>query len=187
MFYSIVRALALIFCKILFRLQAKGIEFIPGVSGFILASNHVSYLDPVVVSVSCPRQLNFMARHDLFTIPIFGTFIRNLRAFPVRRDVADITSLKQALWYLQQRQGLLLFPEGGRTLGELSQKVEAGIGFLAAKSQAPVVPVFIKGSQRAFGRNACFIRPVKIWVYFGKPIYFDESSYKDNYPLVNPI
>lgn len=157
--------------KILFRLEVKGERNIPHAGGFILASNHASYLDPVVLACACPRKLNFMARHDLFTIPVLGALISRIGAFPLRRNFADIASIKEALRRLQKAGGLLLFPEGSRSLDGLSQDVQSGIGFMAAKSQAPVVPAFIKGSQRAFGRNARFIKPTKIRVYLGKPIY----------------
>ena len=185
MFYWPVVFLSLIFFKILFRLEAKGKENIPRIGGFILASNHSSYLDPVLLAVSsCPRQLNFMARHDLFTIPIFGAFIRNARAFPVKRDSADIAGIKESLRRLKQTGGLLVFPEGGRSVGQMGMKVESGIGFIAAKSQVPVVPVFINGAGKALGRNARFVKPAKIKIYFGKPTYFknsgpDKDTYED--------
>lgn len=183
MLYSITRFLALILTKILFRLEIKGRENIPKVGGFILASNHSSYLDPVVLAVGCSRRLNSIARHDLFTLPIFGSFIRRLNAFPVRRDTADISGIKEAIHRLKQAEGLLLFPEGGRSLGGLVKKVESGIGLIALKSKVPIVPAFVKGADRALGRNARFIRPTKIKVFFGKPIYPDDyviaGDYKD--------
>jgi 1-acyl-sn-glycerol-3-phosphate acyltransferase len=181
MLYWPVLFSALILCKILFRLQAKGRENIPSSGGFIIAANHTSFLDPVVLAVSCPRRLNFMARHDLFTIPLFGAFIRSVRAFPVRRDAADIAGLKEALNRLKKAGGLLVFPEGGRTEGEMSMRAESGIGFIAAKSRVPVVPAFIEGAAKALGRHARFIRPAKIRVYFGKPVYYNDAELKGSY------
>lgn len=181
MSYWVVCFLLAVFCKIIFRLEAKGRENIPRAGGFIIASNHTSYLDPVVLAASCGRQLNFMARHDLFTIPLFGAFIRSLGSFPIRRNAVDITSIKEALEYLRQERGLLIFPEGGRSLDELVKKPEPGIGLMAVKSGVPVVPAFIKGALRAFGRNARFIRPFKIKVYFGKPVYPNDIHLRDNY------
>ena len=81
--YRISRILLLLLLKIFFRLEVKGRENIPHADGFILASNHLSYLDPTVLGVACPRPLNFMARHDLFAIPIFGAFIRSVGAIPI--------------------------------------------------------------------------------------------------------
>lgn len=181
MLYRISRFLALLFLRFFFRLEVKGRENLPGAGGFVLASNHASYLDPVVLGVACPRQLNFMARHDLFNIPIFGTFIRNVGTFPVRRNFADIASIKEALRRLGQGQGLLFFPEGTRSFSGVVQRAQPGIGFVAAKSQVPVVPVFINGTQRALGRGARFIRPAKIKVCFGQPIHPKHSALKDDY------
>ena len=181
MLYRIVSSLAFILCKILFRLEAKGRDNIPKSGGFILAGNHSSYLDPVVLAAMCPRQLNFMARHDLFTIPIFGPFIRSLGAFPLRRGFVDITSIKEGLRCLKQGGVLLIFPGGGRSFNELDGRFEPGIGFIATKSLVPVIPAFIKGAQRAFGRGAWLIRPIKIRVYFGKPIYPKDKEFKDGY------
>ncbi len=181
MLYWITRFLAFLFLKIICRLEVEGKRNLPCAGGFILASNHVSYLDPVALAAACPRQLNFMARHNLFTIPIFGGFIRRVGAFPLRRNFADIASIKEALRRLRQAGGLVLFPEGRRSVEGLSQDVHPGIGFMAAKSNAPVVPAFINGTQRALGRQARFIRPTKVKVYFGKPIYYNDSGLTNNY------
>ena len=181
MLYSIMRFLSWLITKILFRLDIKGRENIPEAGGFILASNHASYLDPVVLGAACSRRLNFIARHDLFLIPIFGNLISHLNTFPVRRDKADISGVKEAIHRLKQAGGLVLFPEGGRSLGGLVKRVEAGIGFIAAKSKVPVIPAFVKGSERALGRNARLIRPTKIKVRFGKAIYPNSDEIKENY------
>jgi len=180
--YRICRVLLLFLLKSFFRLEVKGRENLPRAGGFILASNHLSYLDPTVLGAASPRPLHFMARHDLFEIPIFGAFIRNVGAFPVRRNFADIAGIKEALRYLRKAQGIVLFPEGSRYSGNgLSQEVQPGVGLMAMRSQTPVVPAFINGTQRALGRHARFIRPAKIRVYFGKPIYPKHIDRKDDY------
>ncbi len=167
-----------IFSKIVFRLEANGLNNIPATQGFILASNHASYLDPCIVASVCPRRLNFMARYELFAVPILGYFIRRVGAFPLRRNSADITSIKEAFRRLSRQEGLLLFPEGSRLV---QGSYRLGVGFLAVKSQVPVVPVFINGAQKALGCSARFIRPVKIKVYFGRPLYPKKSNLKSYY------
>jgi 1-acyl-sn-glycerol-3-phosphate acyltransferase len=179
--YRISRFLLIPLLKIFFRLEIKGKNNIPKAGGFILASNHVSYLDPIVLGVCCPRQLNFMARHDLFTIPIFGPFLRAVGAFPLRRNFADIASIKEALRRLSENKAIVLFPEGSRSFKEHSTDVQPGIGFMVKKSQVPVVPAFINGTQRALGRHARFIRPTKIRVHFGKMIYPNSSEFNNSY------
>ncbi|MFH1577585.1 MAG: lysophospholipid acyltransferase family protein [Candidatus Omnitrophota bacterium] len=180
--YWIVRFLALVAAKILFRLEVRGAGNIPKSGSFILAGNHNSYLDPAVLAVACPRELRFMARHDLFEIPLFGAFISSVGAIPLKRNSGDISGIKEALRCLRKTiYGLLIFPEGSRALSGASQDPKPGIGFMAAKSGVPVVPAFIQGSQRALGRGARLIRPVKIRVYFGNPIHFDDKGIKDDY------
>ena len=181
--YRISSTLLLFLWKFSFRLEVKGRENIPRTGGFILASNHLSYLDPTVLGAACcPRTLNFMARHDLFTIPVFGAFLRAVGAIPIRRNFADITSIKEALRRLRKEQGIVLFPEGTRSSGELlSKNFQAGIGLIAIRSQAPVIPALINGTQRVFGRHARFIRPAKVRVCFGKPIYPKRTDRRDNY------
>ena len=171
MVYKVLRFLAFLLCKLLFRLEIKGRNNIPKAGGFILASNHVSYLDPIILGIACPRELNFMARHDLFTIPFLGTLLRNVRAFPLRRNFADVTSIKQALRRLRQAGGLVLFPTGTRFSEGKDNNVQPGIGLMTAKSGVPVVPAFINGTHKALNRYARFIKPHKIRVYFGRPIY----------------
>ena len=171
MLYKISRVLLLLLFQFFFRLEVKGKSNVPKTGGFILASNHVSYLDPLVLGVACPRPLNFLARHDLFKIPLFGAFIHAVGAFPLRRNFADVASIKEALRRLREASGLVLFPEGSRSFQGFDRNAQPGIGFIASKSQVPVVPAFIKGTQRALGRHARLIRPTKIRVYFGKRLY----------------
>ncbi|MGD9014831.1 MAG: lysophospholipid acyltransferase family protein [Candidatus Omnitrophota bacterium] len=181
--YRISSTLLLFLWKFFFRLEVKGKENIPRTGGFILASNHLSYLDPTVLGAACcPRTLNFMARHELFSIPILGAFIRAVGAIPIKRNFADITSIKEALRYLRKEQGIVLFPEGTRSSGELlSNNFQPGIGLIAIRAQAPVIPALINGTQKALARHARFIKPAKVRVYFGKPIYPKRTDGKDNY------
>jgi 1-acyl-sn-glycerol-3-phosphate acyltransferase len=171
MIYKVLRFLSFLLCKLLFRLEIKGRNNIPRTGGFIVASNHVSYLDPIILGIACPRELNFMARHDLFTIPFLGTLLRNVRAFPLRRSFADLTSIKEALRRLHQAGGLVLFPTGTRFSEGKDNDVQPGIGFMTAKAGVPVVPAFINGTHKALSRYARFIKPHKVRVYFGRPIY----------------
>lgn len=182
MFYSFCRFLCIVFCKIMFRMEASGRENIPKSGGFIVASNHVSYLDPIAVGSSCPRKLNYMARHDLFGNNFFNWLLRSVLAFPVKRDSADLSALKEAIRRVRAGNGLLLFPEGRRSdrNSGATDSPQPGIGFLAAKLGVPVIPAFVKGSQEAFPRGAKFMRPVKVRVYFGKQITIERGlPYQD--------
>lgn len=172
MIYSISRALILIFLKILFRLDAKGIENVPRQGGFILASNHASNLDPLALGAALPRKLNFMAKDSLFKNPLLRWWLLNVGAFPVKRESADISALREAMRRIKDGNGLLLFPEGTRRSDGTLEMPQGGIGFLAYKLNVPVIPAFISGTQRALPRGSRFIRPVKVSVHFGKPRSF---------------
>ena len=175
MLYRFLRLFAILLAKLLFRLEVTGREFIPREGAFILASNHLSYLDPPMLGVACPRALHFMASASLFNHPGFGWLIRHLNAFPLRRDEQDPASIRMALQHLRQGRALVVFPEGGRSRTGQLGKARPGIGLLAAHAKIPVVPVYLSGTDKAFPRQARFIRLHKVSVHFGKPLFFKEK------------
>jgi len=174
MVYLISRALAVLLAKILFRIKVRGKKNIPQKGSFILASNHLSYLDPGLVGVACPRKLNYMARHDLFSNPLFSWWLYKVGVFPVKRESIDSSALKEAIRYLKNGNPLLVFPEGTRGTEGSFLEPQPGIGFLATKADVPVIPAFVKGSSRALAKGAKFIRLHKISVYFGQQIFIER-------------
>jgi len=183
MLYDLLRPLAVLLCKILFRIQIKGRENIPKKGGFILASNHLSYLDPVVLGVASPRKLSFMARDDLFDVPIFGSFIRSLGAFPVKRNSPDISAFKEVFKRIKQGKPVVIFPEGRRSPDGKLLSPLAGIGFIAAHLSCPVIPSYIQGTDKALPINSHFIKPKKVRVYLGKQIFIERRK-PYNYPEI---
>lgn len=170
MFYLLIRNLALILCTILFRLQVFGKNNIPRQGGFILAANHTSYLDPPLLAVASPRVFSFLAKEELFRLPVFGRFIRALNAFPLKTNTADVKALRWAIQELESGGAIIIFPEGGRiTEGQLVKPLK-GVGFLAVKANCPIVPAYIEGSSQALPLNSRLVRPRKVKVYFGQPI-----------------
>lgn len=185
MVYIFLRALSLLIYKVAFRFRAYGLENIPKKGAFILASNHVSYLDPIALGIACPRPLNYMARHDLFFNPFFGWLLRHVRSFPLKRDTADLSAIKKALCCLEAGEPLVLFPEGSRRMEQVSDEPQAGIGFLALKSGAPVIPACIKGTDVALPKGAKFIKPTKVSVHFGEQILIERGMpYQDIAKLI---
>lgn len=170
--YRFCRFLCLVWCKLFFRLQVCGKEHLPASGGFLIASNHQSYLDPILVGVSCPQDVCYMARHDLFKIPGWGWLLYKVGAFPVRRNTADRSALKEALRRVRSGLPLIVFPEGTRSeaAGQL-QEPQAGVGFLAQKLAVQVVPVYVSGSDKAWPRHAKLFRPHKVKVCIGEPFY----------------
>jgi len=174
MVYTILRLTACFVFKILFRFEVKGREHIPKKGGFILASNHISYLDPIALGVISFRKLSFMARHDLFCNPFFSWLLTACGVFPVKRDSIDSAALKEALRRLKSAHALAIFPEGRRVPEGTTVRPQAGIGFLAVKADVPVIPVFIKGTGKALPKGAKIIRPEKVFVYIGKQISIER-------------
>lgn len=160
--------------------EVKGQNHIPRKGGFILAGNHVSYLDPVAFGVACPRFLNYMARDTLFLNPFFGWLLRHVGAFSLKRNFADISAIKEALKRLGQGKGLLLFPEGTRSAtGEIAGGLE-GVGFLARKGNVPVIPAYVMGTDKALPKGAKFIKPTRLKMVFGEALVFpQETAFSD--------
>lgn len=180
MWYKIGRFISWLFFKIFCGLEVKGREFLPEKEGFILVSNHVSNLDPVVLGASCSPELNFMAKEELFKNPCFGWVLRKVNAFPLRRKGADLAAIRTAIRRVNAGGALLIFPEGTRsTDGKLGSPQE-GVGFLVNKLNVPVIPAFIKGTDKAMPKGAFFVRPARISVQFGKQIPLERRvAYSD--------
>lgn len=146
-----------------------------------MASNHLSYLDPGVVAVACPRRINFIARDDLFTVhPFFSWWLRKVNVFPVKRDSADISAFRESMRRLSAGAGLLIFPEGSRQKGGVLGNPEPGVGFLVARTSAPVIPVFLQGTEKALPRDAKRLYFNRITVCFGRKILLEgRMPYQD--------
>ncbi len=176
MLYEILKPFAVLLMRLYFRLEARGTEHVPSSGALLLVSNHSSVLDPPLVGGASPRQLSFLAKAELFDIPLFGRFIRAVNARPVRRDGSDARALKVALRALEEGKALLVFPEGTRGPEGTLREARPGAGMLAVLSGAAVVPVLITGSGAALPRGAAFPRPRKAVVRFGPPLHFKAKT-----------
>src|SRR6185369_8814115 len=140
-----------------------------------LASNHASILDPPLIGSGIHRGINYLARETLFEKPIVGWVLRKWNSVPVDRDGAGAAGLRAIMDRLLAGGGIILFPEGTRTRDGNLQPARAGIGLTVIKSNAPVVPVRVFGTFKAFGRHARFPHPCsRIAVKYGQPMLFKE-------------
>ena len=177
MLYAILKPIAVALMRLLFRLEVVNAGLVPATGPVLLVSNHVSLLDPPLVGGAAPRPLVFMAKEELFRIPLFGRLIRALNARPVRRDGSDMRALKAALAVLAEGHAILVFPEGTRgEEGGTLREGKPGVGMLAVLSGAPVVPVFVSGSGAALPRGRALPRPTKVRVSFGPPLTFKSEG-----------
>ena len=136
-----------------FGYRSYGVRNVPRSGPVILASNHQSFIDPVVVGVALTRRIHSMARGSLFRTPFLGYMIRWLSAFPLERGAPDIKAMRQALKVLANGRQLLLFPEGTRTGDGRIGPLHRGLALLAARSGASVVPVLIDGAFACWPRH----------------------------------
>jgi len=157
-----------------FRWRIFGAEHVPLKGGVILASNHASFLDPPLVGSALNRDINYLARESLFRFPGIGALLRSWNAVPVDRDGGGAKGLKIILNRLLDGNGIILFPEGTRTLDGKLQPARSGIGLTVIKSTAPVVPVRVFGTFEAYGKNHKFPRPHRVIVKYGQPMNFEK-------------
>lgn len=168
-FYRVSRFICWVFFKVL-GLRSINPQNVPDTGRFIIASNHQSYFDPVIVGSFIKRPLQFMARDTLFRNRYFSRLIRSYNAFPVKRGETDVTAIKQSLRLLKEGKALLLFPEGTRTPNGTVQAMQAGAIALARRSKAPIIPVAVDGIFEAWPRDAKFPRWARMYVQYGLPI-----------------
>lgn len=168
MFYSFSKAIVKFVVFFMFRLKAVGTENVPKEGPAILAMNHRSNHDPIMAALTCPRQLRFMAKAELFELKIFGGLIKKLGAFPVHRGKGDLAAIKAAFNIFRAGEVMLMFPEGGRVKNSERRKAKPGVALIAQRSGVPVIPVNLSGKYRFMNR---------ITVTYGKPIPFEQ--YKD--------
>ncbi|MFA5250402.1 MAG: (d)CMP kinase [Parachlamydiales bacterium] len=169
-FYAFVLLCSWLFFKFFYRLEVLGANhLIPGRG--IIASNHLSYFDPPVASVSSLEEIHFLAKKELFEIPFFGWIIRRLNSHPLTGSGADVGTFKKIITLLKENKKVLLFPEGERSLSGKLGALQPGLGFLAYMAQSPIIPLFIEGTYQAWPRDKKWPRLFgRIRVRFGSPI-----------------
>jgi len=165
LFYKFARAIVRPIMFLLFRLRVEGLENFPMEGKTIVYSNHISLLDPIMIGCVLPRQVFFMAKVELFKIPLLRTIIRHLGAFPVKRGSADLSAIKHSLQVLNEGKVFGIFPEGTRNKTGFLQSFSHGIASIAHKSRAKILPIAIVGQYRLF-------RPITVKI--GKPLNFDD-------------
>lgn len=175
MLYKLGRFLCSAVLRCILKIESRGSELMPASGGFLLASNHCSNLDPVLLGICARRELSFMAKEELFLNPVFGWVLRHVNAFPVKRHSGDIGAIRTLIQRVKGGSAVLLFPEGSRQPEGRLGKAQEGIGFLAQKLQVPVVPAFIKGSGLALPPGSSKIKRGRVVVTYGKPVFVEKG------------
>ena len=162
-------------CQAYFGLELSGLNNIPTSGPLIITPNHQTYADPALVTIAVRRRVYYMAWNRLFEIPGFSWFIRRLRAFPVRIDSADPTSMREAVRVLTAGHVLMVFPEAERTRTGRVERFKPGAFRLATTLGVPVLPVTIAGGHEAWPPGQVFPRRGHIAVTYHAPLKPDPS------------
>lgn len=170
MTYFLSRIIAWAIFKICFRYRVKYAKHFPKRGPFIIASNHLSFLDPLAVGIAVKGRVSFLAREDLFKNGLFNFWATKVEAIPIRRARFDLSAIKGSLSKLNEGKIVALFPEGTRSNDGSMQQPKGGVGFLAVKAKVPIVPVLIKGSDKVLPRHSIFIRLKSIEVRVGEAV-----------------
>lgn len=164
-----------------YRTRFLGTENVPEEGGYILAGNHVSYLDPALLWCGSTRPAHFIAKEELFDTPVLRWGLPRVWAFPIRRGSADREAIQRATDLLTRGEPVGIFPEGTRFRpGEIATdglgEAHAGVAFIAMRANVPVVPVGISGTEKALPRGARIPRFPRVTVRYGRPVCPEEFT-----------
>jgi len=160
----------------LWRVRVFGLRNVPSRGGVLLACNHQSFLDPVLVTLALHREGNFMARDTLFVNRHFRKLIESLNAFPVKRNTADVGAMKEIIRRLRDGKIVVTFPEGTRTEDGTIGRLLEGSLMVAKRAGAVIVPTVIDGAFEAWPKGMKLPRPGRVSVAYGEPIAESELA-----------
>jgi len=170
-FYGFAKVIVGAIFRVTLRYRVVGSEKVPRAGGLIVAANHISNFDPPLLAIALPRPISYMAKKELFAIPVLKPFLRPLNAFPVDRQAGGTAALRASLRMLKDGRCVGIFPEGGRNVTGTNEE-KAGAAFLAAAAGVPVVPAAIVGNRK--------LRPFsRVTVVFGDPLRVTRNRQSD--------
>lgn len=177
----------------MFRLTCRpritGLENVPENGPFILASNHLSFLDSVLLQALCPRPVHFFAKAEYFTAPglsgrVQRRFFESVGSIPVQRgdQSASVAALEKLVSLLEAGEGVGIYPEGTRSRDGRLYKGRTGVGWLALATGMPVVPVGLRGTERLQPPGTNRVIPHHFSLTVGEPLQFEHLGRKHPLP-----
>lgn len=188
--WRVARFLRATLAKVLsaaYRVRVTGRENVPATGGYILAGNHVSYLDPILLWCVASHPTHFMGKRELFENPVTGWVSTHVWAFPISRGSVDREAIQRATDLLKRGEPVGMFPEGtrrrpGTSASDELGEAHSGVAFIAQRAGVPVVPVGISGTDRALPTGAIVPRFPRVTIRFGEPVSetdFPEGGRKE--------
>ena len=170
----------LLFARV--RVKVEGLEKIDPGASYVFCSNHLSYMDTPVVLSSIPAEFRFLAKEELFQIPLLGTHLKQAGHIPVPREDPRraIRTMSRAGSIMRERGvSLLVFPEGGRSHDGVLQPFKEGAAYIAIKAQAPLVPVAVMGTREILAMGSAAFHPGRVRLQIGHPIPTEGLTLRD--------
>lgn len=168
--YQFWKGFVVLLALLAFRMKVEGRGHEPPAGPLIVAGNHASAIDPPLVGCVLRRRAAYMAKEELFSIPVLGAWLRSVGVFPVRRGTADRGAIRRSLEVLEEGDVLVMFPEGTRSEDGRLREAEPGAALIALRTGAPVLPVAVIGSHKILPKNARWPRFTRVIVRIGPPL-----------------
>lgn len=163
-------------CRLAFKIRFQGIEHVPLEGSCIIAPNHVTYADPIWITIPMRRRVYYMAWDKPFDIPVLGFLMRAFGAFPVNLEAADVSAQREAIKHLKSGHALVIFPEGGRAKTGKIEPFKMGAFRLALTYGVPIVPVTIEGAYEIWPVGRLLPRSGKLIITYHPPIPVEKVS-----------
>lgn len=176
-FYKVCSKSTYYFLRLLYRHQIHLTSPLPS-EGAIIAANHVSYLDPLLIGASYPEEIAYLAKEELFRFPLFRSLLHKLNTHPVKLGSSNLNSLKTTWELIEKGEKVLIFPEGARSWdGQLVTPFQGGLGLLVSRAQCPILPCYVHGTYPIWPRGTTLPKPWgRTACVFGSPIPWSEFS-----------
>ena len=158
MFYRFIYSFLRIIATPLFRIRVHGVEKIPENEKFIVCANHKSLLDPVFIALALDRQVHFIAKKELFEVPVLKNILKFLNAIPAQRDGKDLSVLRDSIKLIKSGKILGIFPEGTRVKEIKRENIKDGAGYIALKSKTDILTIEIISSYKPFFKTDLYIK-----------------------------
>ena len=169
---NVIRPIGNLFCKTYYKVEYIGLENIDRKDGFIIAPNHITEFDPLLIAMASKRLFYYIAKCELFKNPLLAKAITGLNGFPIRRGKGDMCSINYAVELVRRGEVLCIFPEGTRSPDGTPKKAKSGVGYIARHAGADIIPTAIYMENKDEKGS-------KVIVKYGEPIRYSDMGFTD--------